>query len=60
MKDINLILADAIVLCMLAHREAECLTHDVVKWHSQEVASEGQQTHAIHAIELAPLCLLFE
>ena len=41
MEDIDLILADAIVLRMLAHREAERLTHDVVKWHSQEVASES-------------------
>ena len=50
----------SIVLCMLWHSEAKCLTDYVIKGHSQEVATEEKQTEPIDTIEFTPLSLLFE
>lgn len=50
----------SIVLCMLWHSEAKCLTDYVIKGHSQEIAAEEKQTEPIDAIELTPLCFLFK
>ena len=45
---------------MLAHGEAEGLANHIVEGHGEEVASQQEQAQTKHAIELAPLSLLFE
>ena len=59
-EDIDLIGRRTVVLCMLAHCEAECLTDHIVEGHCEEVPAEQEQTEAVHAVKFAPLRLFFE
>lgn len=45
---------------MLAHGEPEGLADDVVEGHDEEEAAQEEEGHAVDAVELAPLCTLFE
>ena len=59
-EDVDFVRGNAIVLGMLTHRKAKSLTDDIVEGHSEEVATQSQQAHAVDSVELAPLGLLLE
>jgi hypothetical protein len=59
-KDINFIISKSIVLGMLRHCKSKCLTDHIIKWHSEKVASNQQQTYTIYSIKFTPFCFFFK
>lgn len=57
-ENVDFLLLLPVVFMALFHCKPECLTHNVVEWDGEEVATKGKQDHAVNAIELAPLSLL--
>jgi len=57
---VDVLLFGAVVSRVLTHSEAECLAHNIVKWHSQKEASQKEETQAVNSIELTPLSFSLE